>query len=430
MSATRAQRASLAWAAAAIVIALALAWWVLVAATQALREGGLALVRGRDVIDAAPPASEANWRAQVARNPTDVVALLALAKALEAGGDVDGARTAFDAALRLAPTDRVLLIEGAAFHARTGHAARALELLRRTADLHPDARALVWPVFTTALDSGGHADFFLALAGDDPAWWRAFFGHACHAAASTGALERVFAARSAAGTVGDDERRCLIGRLQREGQWLQAYQAWLNSLPPAARGHVGYVYNGDFEAPLSNLGFDWIVERQNGVVVERERAPGGAGGQALHVEFLDKRWGASAIQQTLLLAPGRYRFEGRGRADRLETWLGLQWGLYCVDAGDATPRQLVHAGRFAGSTAWIAWGEDFAVPRDCPVQRLRLELANPREGATAPGNVAARLTGNVWFDDLAIRGLDEAHRGEGIMTGRPDRESHRVPVRR
>ena len=37
------------------------------------------------------------------------------------------------------------------------------------------------------------------------------------------------AARSTA-----DERRCLIGRLQRENRWTQAYQVWLNSLPAGA----------------------------------------------------------------------------------------------------------------------------------------------------------------------------------------------------
>ena len=46
------------------------------------------------------------------------------------------------------------------------------------------------------------------------------------------------------------------------------------------------------------------------------------------------------------------------------------------------------------------------MPKDCPVQRLRLELANPRGDADTPGNVAARLSGTAWFDDFLIRGLD------------------------
>jgi hypothetical protein len=33
---------------------------------------------------------------------------------------------------------------------------------------------------------------------------------------------------------------------------------------------------------------------------------------------------------------------------------------------------------------------------------LRLELANPKRGANAPGAVVVRLKGRVWFDDLRI----------------------------
>ncbi len=395
-----------AWIGVAVLVALVLAWRAIVAANEAWREGGRAIVLGRDTTAAGDAAPEARWRAQVGRNPTDFVALVALARVLEANGDAAGARAAFDRAMRLAPADRVVLTEGAAFHMRAGDAARALEILRRVADLHPDARAALWPVFAAALDGGRHEDFFAGVAREDPAWWPSLFAHACAEATNVDALQRVFAVRASAGTVRPDERRCLIGRLQREGRWANAHQAWLNSLPPADRRRVGNVYNGDFELPISSLGFDWIVERQDGVVVDVRPGPGAPGRGALRVELLNKRWSGPPVQQTLMLVPGRYRFEGRGRADRLDSWLGLQWGLYCLDAGDATPRQLARTSRFLGTSDWTEWAEAFTVPRDCPVQRLRLELANPREGAAAPGNVAARLTGNVWFDDFLIRGLD------------------------
>lgn len=398
--------AASAWIAVAALVALVLAWRAIVAASEAWREGGRAIVLGRDMTPAGGESPEARWRAQIGRNPTDVVALVALARVLEANGDAKGARAAFDQALRAAPADRAVLTEVAAYQMRAGDAARSLAILRRVADLHPDARASLWPVFAAALDGGRHEAFFLGAARDDPEWWPAFFAHACAEASSVDALQRAFAPRAAAGTARPDERRCLIGRLEREGRWANAYQAWLNGLAPAERRHVGYVYNGDFERPISNLGFDWIVDRQDGVVVD-VRATGGSGGTgALHVEMLNKRWSGPPVRQTLMLVPGRYRFEGRGRADRLDSWLGLQWGLYCLDAGDATPRQLARTGRFLGSSGWTDWAEDFTVPRDCAVQRLRLELANPREGAAAPGNVAARLTGGVWFDDFLIRGLD------------------------
>ena len=393
-------------AAIAIAVALVLAWRAIVAASVAGQEGGRALVLGRAMTTAGSASPEERWRAQLARNPTDFVALLALARVREESGDVAGARAAIGEATRLAPVDRPTLIEAAAFHMRAGEELESLTILRRVADLHPDARATVWPVFAAALDSGRRDDFFAGIARDDPDWWPSFFDHACRSASSADALQRLFTVRAVAGKVRADERRCLIGRLQREGRWTNAYQAWLNSLPPSGRQRVGYVYNGDFELPISNLGFDWTLPPQDGVVVDVRPAAGAAGRGALRIELLDKRWSGPPVQQTLMLFPGRYRFEGRGRADRLDTWLGVQWGLYCLPDGGATPRQLARSGRFLGSSDWTGWGVDFAVPKDCPVQLLRLELANPREDAGTPGNVAARLTGTAWFDDFLIRGLD------------------------
>ena len=87
-------------------------------------------------------------------------------------------------------------------------------------------------------------------------------------------------------------------------------------------------------------------------------------------------------------------------------WLGLQWGLYCLAEAGTVERQLARSDRYLGSTPWEGFQEDFAVPKDCPVQLLRLELANPRRDATTPGNVAARLRGSLWFDDFRVRLLD------------------------
>src|SRR5262249_21251505 len=111
------------------------------------------------------------------------------------------------------------------------------------------------------------------------------------------------------------------------------------------------------------------------------------------------------IYQYLLLAPGRYALDGRGRTD-LESWLGLQWGLYCIDRAGRDMRQLARSERLVGSANWSLFHEEFSVPVDCPVQVIRLELAHPPRDAPAAGNVAARLKGKVWFDDMSLRFLD------------------------
>lgn len=392
--------------AAAMFVALVLAWRAIVLGADAWIGGGYATTGGR----APPPASgaspDAPWRARLAQQPADHAALTVLALALEREGDAAGARAAMTEALRLAPSDRQTLLEAGAFALRTGDESGALETLQRVADLYPDAWGKLWPAFTAMLDGGAHAGAFAAIARANPPWWGAFFDHACRNAAKVDAVEQVFVARAAAGNAGASERRCVIDRLAHDGHWARAYQAWLNSLPPEHRRRVGYVFNGDFGWPVSNLGFDWTTPRRNGVLAEVRAGGGASDRRALAIEFVDARWSGPPVQQNLMLPPGRYRFEGRGRAERLQTWLGVQWGLYCLPLPGAGERQLVRTEPFRGRSAWEGWDLAFAVPKDCPVQLLRLELANPKADAETPGNVAARLDGVVWFDDFRIRSLD------------------------
>ena len=255
------------------------------------------------------------------------------------------------------------------------------------------------------MDSGRYSEFFTSAARDNPSWWTSFFGQAC-AKGAVPALQSVFLTRVAAGNVTDGERRCLIGRLQQDGKWSAAYQIWLNSLPKTQQRRVGFVFNGEFEYPLSNLGFDWQIPNQDGVSVATETTEGNNGRRALHLTFINKRFSGPPLYEYLMLSAGRYRFEGRGRPEGLNSWLGVQWGLYCHDAAIADARQLATSDSFLGSSDWTDFHQDFTVGRDCPVQIIRLELANPRRDAKAGGNVAIRLRGSVWFDDLKVKILD------------------------
>ena len=381
-----------------IPVMLLLAWRVLVAGIDALAE--------RNVAPPDAAAAEASLRQRLARNPADATALLFLALELERQGRADEAGAAMRTAVRLAPADPQSLLLVAGYFLRTGEEAPALTTLRRAVDSSPvEVSDRVWPVFTAALVAGRHREFFDAVARENPSWWPGFFHYACAHAASAGAMQAVYAARVAAGVATPDERRCLIERLQRDGQWTAAYLVWLNGLPLEQRQRVGYVFNGDFELPLSNLGFDWRIPVQEGAVVSAEPGDGVTGQRALNITFANQRYAAPPVYQYLMLYPGRYRLEGRARSD-LDAWLGLQWGLYCQEASGRETRQLAHSEPFVRSTRWREFQQDFTVPANCPAQVLRLELANPKQGANGPGNVAIRLKGKVWFDDLRVRIVD------------------------
>jgi hypothetical protein len=309
-------------------------------------------------------------------------------------------------ALLLAPGDLRTLLPAAEYFLRAGKDRDALSELRRAADSSPgEVPGAVWDVLAAALESGRHQEFFAGIAREDPVWWAPFFRRACERGANLAAVQAVFATREREGLAMPGERECIVARLQRYGQWVDAYQFWLNGLPPEQRQRVGYVYDGGFEFPLENHGFGWLAPAQDGVVVSAEAKEGMAGKRALRVIFANKRFGGPPVYQYLVLYPGRYRFDARVRSD-LDSWLGLQWGVYCQDAPGRAPRQLFHTERVVGVVGWHSLHADFVVPKDCPGQILRLELANPRSEANAPGTVAVRLNGSLWFDDLRLRFLD------------------------
>jgi len=389
-----------------IPVVLLLSWRVLVAGIDALAERNVAPGEPAAGAPLGDSGAEASLRRRLARNPADVTALLLLALELERQGRRGEAGTAMRTVVRLAPAEPQTLLLVAGYFLRSGEETPALTTLRRAVDSSAgEVSDRVWPVFTAALVTGRHREFFDTAARENPSWWPGFFRHACARASSAGAVQAVYVVRVAAELATPDERRCLIERLQRDGQWTGAYLVWLNGLPLEQRQRVGYVFNGGFELPLSNLGFDWRIPAQDGAVVSAEPGDGITGQRALNVTFGSQRYAGPPVYQYLVLVPGRYRLEGRARTD-LNAWLGLQWGLYCQEGTGRETLQLAHSESFAGSTRWREFRQDFAVPANCPAQLLRLELANPKQGANAPGNVAIRLKGKIWFDDMRVQIVD------------------------
>ena len=386
----------------AALVAVILVWRMLVLGVNALRENGYPTTASMTNSSQDEDSPVTRLRKRLANNPSDAFALGQLAVQLQAQGQPEKALEAMSGALRLAPADEDTLLSAGDLFLSAGKDEAGLAILRRLVDLYPESGGEVWPKFLTALEKVEHQSFFTRLAQDNPSWWPTFFRFACENGTLAG-VQPAFAARISAANTSVDERRCFLDRLQREDHWVLAYQFWIDSLPPNQRQWGGVVFNGGFELPLSNLGFDWRIPGQDGVSVTTEPAEAATGKRALHVTFVNKRYNGPPIFQYLKLIPGRYRFEGRGRADGLNTALGVQWGLYCRGAAGAEGDQLARSDALLGSSDWVDFQQSFVVRKECPVQVLRLELANPQRDAKIAGSAAIRLRGSVWYDDLAIK---------------------------
>jgi hypothetical protein len=352
--------------------------------------------------------TEAYLRRRLARNPGDALALLLLALEFERQGNRDKADSAMKTAARLAPADPQSLLLVAGYYLRTGEEVAALTTLRRAVDSAPgEVSARVWPVFTAALVSGRHQSYFDAMARENAKWWPDFFRHACAGAVPVSAVQAIFAVRVAAENATVDERQCLVERLQRDGQWTGAYVLWLDGLPPERRRRVGYVFNGDFEAPLSNTGFDWRIPAQESAVVSAEPGEGVNGKRGLSVSFTNYRYAGPPVYQKPA-AGNRV-----GISSKAERGPASRPGWACSGACTAKTNPDVRPGSSSAPSlssapcAGANSGRTFVVPANCPAQLLRLELANPKQGASGPADVAIRLKGKVWFDDIRIRIVDE-----------------------
>lgn len=334
------------------------------------------------------------WLSEAVRsNPADGRSYALIAQIREAAGDIQGAEAAMRAATAAAPRRTDVQEDAGVFWIRRGNVEQALQHFDVALTFSGDARARLFPVLLNIAEAEPLRPAFGPLLARPLTWWPEFFAHAARNAASVDTLRALHAMQAAGpNEVTPAALGAYLQRLQNEGLWLESYFAWLNSLGRGPLGTVGNLFNGSFELPISNLGFDWLVDAAPQVQLAFTSTYGATGGKALRVTFTGPRVRYRHLRQYLLLGPGAYIVQGRVRPDGLQATHGLQWVVYCLDGKEA----LAASERFVGSDQWRRFSFAFTVPeRDCPVQVMRLELAG-----RVPLDFEAK--GSVWFDDLSI----------------------------
>lgn len=310
----------------------------------------------------------------------------------EPSQEPDLAGQAMQLATRLAPQRTDVRLAAYRFWLRRGDPVRALREANVALNRNPGLAGELFPQLLALMRHPRADEAYLDLLKNPVSWWTGFFGYVA-AQTSNSEVVRTLLSMQKTGpnAVTDDELKSYLARLERDGLWLDAYFTWLNSVPRELLHFNGEVYDGGFEEPSRNLGFEWIEQPVQGVLIGFDSTYGTTGSKALHVVFqgLRARW--RHFQQYLMLAPGDYSLRGRVRIDSLETEQGVRWAVSCRGAADP----LVISERFKGTDQWRYFQAGFSVPADCPVQELRLELV----GQSALDFVA---NGQIWFDDITV----------------------------
>ena len=410
----------------AVVVALVLVWRVVVSGTAAL---------SRDAVGDAPtsrrtaPLDAGCARRAVARAPRPQSDRLpgagdARAAARAAGQDGGGGRAR--CARRCGSPRRT---SGRCSKRRRSTCAPATNRRRSRSCAAPSSsirrrRATVWPVFAAALDRRPARRILRrAPRATIPSGGRRSSAMPARRRHDVDAVQRVFAVRAASGH-GDRRRAHVRDRSARSARSAgpSAYQVWLNSLPleqQAARSATCSTATSRRRFPMSAS--TGSSPQQDGVNVEAQPIEGARGRRALRIEFVRKRWSGDAgaavpdaRSRQVPVRGSRPRRRARHLARRAMGPL-----LPAPDAGNGG-RQLARSDRFRGTSEWVDFHEDFAVPKDCPVQLLRLELANPRRdaddagrmlprgstatsGSTISGCAALTSATGAWYPDSWIR---------------------------
>lgn len=330
-------------------------------------------------------------RERLQQAPLDGDAFADLAVALRDKGDAEATYAMHRIASRRDPRDLRIHTWLAEQLLRTGDYAAALEHLDVVLRLETDTQQTLLPLMAQWADDPAFAEALAArLRGG--ADWRGGMMGALRAGIQRPGAGAVFAALRESGHIEEAELSYWLDALMAAGEWGLAYSYWASSLDLASGEALPMLYNGDFERPPSQQGFDWRTGLRPGSYTEFEPAAG-ARGQAAHMVFSGRPVDLADLEQALALQPGRYRLSMRLRAVSLRSDQGLRWTLTC----EGQPNPLAIGAPIEGTFDWRTASMDFLVPKTgCPGQRLRLD--NP-----APPGSASSVSGDLWVDDLRLR---------------------------
>lgn len=233
-----------------------------------------------------------------------------------------------------------------------------------------------------------------ALLAQNPPWRNAFFANLPGAITDARTpLLLLLSLRASPHPPTTAELRGYLNVLLRSKLYELAYYTWLQFLPADQLASTGLLFNASFEHPLSGLLFDWAITQGTGATIDIAPNPDLGGRPALYIEFGQGRVSFGRIEQTVLLAPGTYRFQVNYRGE-VKGRRGLRWRVSCVGSRQVLGESPMILG---SSPSWQPSVLTFTVPpTDCRAQTLHLIL-------DARSASEQFVTGAIWFTDLEIR---------------------------
>lgn len=330
-------------------------------------------------------------------NPVRGIDYARLGVLLDRAGHAEDAAVAMANAVRLAPAQVSTRLMAGAFAIEQNDVIGALQNLSVAMTRRPALREKFYPALLQLANHQGNLEAFRTLISDaELPWWPGFVAYGANKADQLDVVMRLFelSQSSSFNALHGRYFDAVLRRLQREGLWLDARLAWMDSLPEDQLKGMMNLFNGSFEDPISDVGFDWVRQKAGYLLVERRPTAAVDGQYALSILFRGPRVQYRHLSQFVMLPKGNWVLQGYVRSEDFETEYGLTWTVSCVGPPE---REIGRTGAFKGTAAWRDFLLRFTVPDvDCPVQIVRLQL----EGRVA---LDFEARGEVWLDAMSIK---------------------------
>ena len=176
-----------------------------------------------------------------------------------------------------------------------------------------------------------------------------------------------------------------------------AARGWMTYLAGTGVGYLPgeSIFNGSFELTPTGNRFDWRINRVDGVSVDLDPSAQAEGKQSLRLRFDGKKNpGELGVQQTRLVAAGRYRFHASVRTAGVTTDQGLRVRI----VSESAPGVNVETENLRGTMDWTPVEAVFDVPGSGAL--LRVSLARTTS-LKFDGNIA----GTAWIDNVSLTRL-------------------------
>lgn len=349
-------------------------------------------------------SSEELAKAALKSNPLEAQALRLLGLAAERQGDQTRAETlmrlAGQRSLRSTGVDAWLFDHEVA----AGDLPQALDHADALLRGFPDFADAVFPVLINLTKNPRNISALVAKLGTNPPWRSSFLANLSATAPDPDLTRSVLSAiKATAAPPTAAELQAYIDRLVKDKLFHHAYLDWQYFFQIHLNKNQ-YLYNGDFQNPLTQLPFDWLMPNVEGAQLAIESPDnaqarmldGSDAAQANHVlrvEFVNQRVSGALVSKLLVLPPGSYTFSAEVRAEDLQNERGVWWTIHCADGKQDL---VAETERTSGTIPWKRIEVAFEVPaKGCRAQWLRLEPA-------ARVALEQMIAGKVWYARLAV----------------------------